>query len=936
LRLCLIGSMGGFGGKCLEMSAAPQKPAPAGAQAPKGAAAQPEAPAQPAATPAPATSQQAPRRPRVDWKSVWPIPLAIGSVALLGAGIVIGIKRMPTHDPELPLARTRAQVGSEDYVSALGTLNAELLPLLNTDRLSTEQQREFYQLRGRSLMFGQEKLGVSEPENYRGIIEAFDAGRRLGLVLEPTDTAGLVQAHLALGQTDKAVALTRSLAGQDEARRLRLYRQIVEETLRGGEQRGAQKDPNMGIALELLAELLEMPDLPLKDRAWVVARQAELRLAGGFADEAAVRLLRDVNKFDALDKESKAELLFLLGKSYSLAGMPAEAVQYLLAAERDLPGFDERRAESGVLRAQAQQGWGQNEDARELFEAVAKGFAESPWQVPALLGLAETHGALGDSKSSLEAFREVIAAVGTRKSEGKDTGGITYELIGERLLDRSQDKHLQGSPNEALAYALAAQDAYRAAGSVPAAVHLALALANRGSAEKIIKEAGLTGAARPDWSAISPVTATEAKGFLIDAGENYRQHSRLITSADYDAMMESLWNAGESFDLAGDAEGAIESFSTFLQGARADYPKRSEGVFRLGQVYESQGTYNIAAGLYEQLIAQRDNPQGFAGVWADRSIVPLARCLINDTGAGPESAANPEANPEAKPQANPEAKLGEVAPGAKEGEAKVEAGVEASKRGARNQERAIELLTTVIDGGRLLEPEAEEYLQALAELGELHYRRGEYAQAIARLRDAVRRDPDSARAATLRYKMADAHRLSAVTLGEEANDEPLVDRRARAAERLEHLREAEQLYRTVAADLGRKPSGRLSKMEQLIRRNAVFYAADCVYMAGNFAEAVRQYLAARDQYPTDPASMMGLVQTVSSLVKLQRWDEAQAVHERAKALLASMPDSVWNEPDRLLPMERRHWEAWLESRLQLEQHTRAKSQPDTTAAVPTP
>jgi hypothetical protein len=82
--------------------------------------------------------------------------------------------------------------------------------------------------------------------------------------------------------------------------------------------------------------------------------------------------------------------------------------------------------------------------------------------------------------------------------------------------------------------------------------------------------------------------------------------------------------------------------------------------------------------------------------------------------------------------------------------------------------------------------------------------------------------------------------------------------------------------------------------------------------------------------------MMGLVQTVSSLVKLQRWDEAQAVHERAKALLASMPDSVWNEPDRLLPMERRHWEAWLESRLQLEQHTRAKSQSDTTAAVPTP
>nr|MCU0688340.1 hypothetical protein [Phycisphaerales bacterium] len=108
--------------------------------------------------------------------------------------------------------------------------------------------------------------------------------------------------------------------------------------------------------------------------------------------------------------------------------------------------------------------------------------------------------------------------------------------------------------------------------------------------------------------------------------------------------------------------------------------------------------------------------------------------------------------------------------------------------------------------------------------------------------------------------------------------------------------------------------------------------ADAVYLAGNYPEAVRHYLAARDQYPNDPSSMMALVQTVAALVRLERWDEAKAVHERARTLLASLPDTVWNDPSRLLPMERRHWEAWLDSRLQLERYVARSSQP----AAPAP
>lgn len=863
-------------------------------------------------------------RPRVDWKAVWPIPLAVGSIALLASGVFVGVIRMPKDDPEEPLSRIRELMTEDKYLDAVATINRELVPYYNRGIMSPKQEMEFYQLRGRALMYGQEALGVKQAGNYERIIEAFESGRKLGLALEPADIGGLCQAHLFLGDIDKAISLARSLTGVDDERKLRLYREIVKASLKP-DRRGKIKDPRL--ALDLLGDMLEMPNLPLDDRAWVVARQAELRLAGGYADEASVRLLRDFNKFDGLGKEAKAELLFLLGKSYFLSGKAGDAVGFLEAAEADLPGFDDRRGESAVIRAQIQQGWGRNEEARELFEAVAKGFDESPSQPAALLGLAETQAALGDNKSSLEAFREAITTVKRRLADDKPTGGVTLSDIGDRLLARSQERLLQNEPAEAVAFALRAEEAYRAAGAVPATVHLALAVANRANAERILSDAGVREGSneRPDWSSVSAVSATEAKGFLIDAGTNFRQHARLITTTDYDAMMDSLWNAGDAFDRAGDSEAAIEALSTFMQGARPDYPRRSEAIYRQGQVYESRGDYSVAAKLFEQLLAQRDDPRGFAGVWADRSIVPLARCLINMGDEPPVKAPEvpkPAENATAKAETKDEGKDA----GAKdEASAKVaEAKPAAPQSKAKNEERAMELLRSVVDGGRMLEPDAREFREALAQLGELHYRRGEFDQAIPRLREAIKRDPDSSRAVMLRYKMADSHRQRALQLEAGGGDEPLSERRARSGERSEHLMEAERMFRQVASEIGRMPAGRASDLELAVRRNATFYAADCVYQQGNYAEAVRHYLAARDQYPQDPSSLMALVQTVSSLIKLERWDEAKAVHERARALLGTLSDRVWNDPSRMLPMERRHWEAWLESRLLLERHASGK------------
>jgi hypothetical protein len=53
-------------------------------------------------------------------------------------------------------------------------------------------------------------------------------------------------------------------------------------------------------------------------------------------------------------------------------------------------------------------------------------------------------------------------------------------------------------------------------------------------------------------------------------------------------------------------------------------------------------------------------------------------------------------------------------------------------------------------------------------------------------------------------------------------------------------------------------------------------------------------------------------QIVSAYAAQEKWAEARTANERARQQLAKFPESVWQNPD--LPMEKRHWEKWLEAR----------------------
>ncbi|MFT3686147.1 MAG: tetratricopeptide repeat protein [Phycisphaerales bacterium] len=222
-------------------------------------------------------------------------------------------------------------------------------------------------------------------------------------------------------------------------------------------------------------------------------------------------------------------------------------------------------------------------------------------------------------------------------------------------------------------------------------------------------------------------------------------------------------------------------------------------------------------------------------------------------------------------------------------------------------------------------PGAVQMREAQVELGELYYRRGEFREAIEGFNRAVDTYHDQTpRLATVLFKRADAHRQLAMKIMATFDQRPLAERNELGQAQNTHLRDARTGYQEALTAIAKR-GPRATRAEKLYQRNAMFYTADCAYLLGQYEQAVQEYARAGEQYASDPASLMAKVQTVSAYIRLQRWDDAQVAAERAKAFLSTINDDAWNNPDALFPMERRHWEAWLAARLELDSHFKTAS-----------
>jgi tetratricopeptide (TPR) repeat protein len=846
-------------------------------------------------------------------RDLWQAPALVLGAALLVGGVIAAFSTKPPFDVEGSLARAEALVEEGEPGSALSELNGELLDILGVSEAPEELRQRFHRSRAAAMYLEMRGKGLQSDENYRRILEELATLESLGMELDAAEIARSIEAHLALGENDEAIRLVNTIDPSDGERRQRMLKLVIRAAmsdLEAAKSKGGSPE-RFEQALTLLTRLASAPSLDERDRIWTIARQAELRLAAGYNSETVAHLLREMQRIDSLQSEEAGELYVLLGRAYYNLGQYTEAAQRLSQADMTLSPTDENRSTTNVLLGRIAMLQGDAELARDRFAFVTTTFGGAKDVNEAWLGLAEAEAILGNFDAAGEAYKVLVENL--RRSPEPDEGrgapmagsvpahapavahgstapnshssdphgvqptaahgapqthaaaipavaegppvsmALTPRLMSS-LRSLAIDRLDAGDPASTLRFAQIAES-LRGAKESPDWTSLLQARAYRTQADTLANDAA-PGGDRSRLSEADPVTLREIKSKYVSAANEYRRHSRAVIGSDDDAFGESLWNAADSADLAGDYANSVKWFGEYVNGRPID-PRRDSARFRIAKAHQATGDLAPAIDMYRELIAS--NPSSGEGF---RSYVPLAQCLMTDSDPG-------------------------------------------------NDLEAENLIRQVL-AGSILPPEAPEFRIALDEFGRFLVRAKRYPEAIARLTESLERYPNSADAMLVRFKLAEALRLSAAEItGQLTEAMPESQRRELERLRRDRLRMAMGEYERVALRTNEPIDPHVSGVERNAIRNAFFFRADCAYDLGEFDRAIEFYDAAAQRFSDDPASLVAMVQIVNAYAATDRWTEARTAHERARQRFRELPPEAFDRPD--MPMDRRHWERWLDS-----------------------
>lgn len=779
---------------------------------------------------------------------------------LLG-GAVYGFITKPKPNVMSDFARAQDEIEDKRYADAVATLNRRILPVLSAGGLTREQEQGFYLMRARALAMGQREAGVDRTENHENIVEEYEKAEKLGATLTIKDEKFLGDSLRALGELEKAAR--RASAIQDEHRdeRTQLFKRLIEQAL-------LDKSTHP-LALELLGEMNDDALLSAQDRLWSLSRQAKLLLAQGYAEDAATRILRTMPRvMGEGDPKLRAEVLVTLSRAYMAQGDMVGAGVQLKNALASVGETSIAATEIYLLQGQVAQDLENYDEAREKFLKVVEGYEYSPFRAEALLGKAEVEARLVQqdrSSGSLEqALRDYEALVESYDSDIEKRPTLARERVVQSLMARYREQFDTPDYRTALRVAALAERLFKP-DDVPAELLLALAESRRRIAEELLTTDDGSGLRR--LSQVDPTTQREARQLLLTSGEYYNRHADKVVQLDPRAYADSLWNAADCFDRAGDTREAIRAFQQFAGDFPSD-PRQPEAKFRLGEAYRAEGEITLAEQVFRDLLIDEDGSGG-AGPFADASYVPLAQMMLSDD----------------KPD---------------------------------NDAEAERLLREVVTG-RIGGPSTERYREALRELGDFYYRTARYEQAIERFEEYLTRLQAAAQATErdtalepgpiiIKFKLADSYRLSARGI-EKALGAALPDSDARELRgvRGERLARAAALFEQVSTELDARQHR--SAYEDLCLRNSYFYRGDCAFDLEDYETAIHHYEAARERYPKDPASLVAMTQIVSALIEQGETQRAIIANQRAKKFYESLPESVWDDPT--LPLGKREWERWL-------------------------
>lgn len=784
------------------------------------------------------------------WRDAWQLPVFAISGVALAAGLAAVMMARPATDVMPRVEEATKLVEAEKFEDAIKLLNTEVWPQIEKGKLPPAGQKQYHLLIARSIYEASLAKKLSSEENYDNVIQSYLHAEELKQRLDAPDIDRFARCLIMLGRLEEAQNRIETLPSGERTRQIALVRDLVQRML-------SKPLPDQERATALVAWMLGEPSLPDSDRLWAMTRQAELRILGGFHEEAIRGMLQQLPRLDESQSAERAELLELLGRAYYASSQMPDAEKWLNRAVEAAHGSEPVTSRSRLLLANIASARNDYEIAKGLYQSVIETPGTKPLRREALLGLGATLASLDEVEPSLEVYSRLADAYNDPTTESKLTKGEAAES----MIARYRTRFDAGDTNTALRYASIAESMFPE-GKRPPEVLRAIGDAHRTLAEEAIAEFS-NGSAKVSIMDLDPTTRKRAREHFISAAKAFKAHTASVASQNSTAFGDSLWLAADAYDRAGEQEQAVILFKQFTDEFPAD-PRSAEAKFRLARCYQARGDLDLATQTFEEIISSREGAPGRVGTgpFADASYVPLAQTLI--------ATENPD-------------KL----------------------------QRAEDLLISVLNGA-VSGVDSPNFRDALAEFGTMCYRNGNYDRAIERIEEMLERYPKTPNAELLRFRLADSYRRSAETM-RAATGEGLPLEQRQSAERTmrDRLSKAALAFDQTRRALEAKPPHKRTVVEETYLRNSYFYLGDCEYMQGNYDEAIRAYTAARDRYPSDPASLVAMTQIVNANLERGDYKAAATANERARRFYKSLPTEVWNDPD--LPMTRENWERWLDS-----------------------